>query len=233
MFSKTRDISPPVPTPSGFAALGRHLGRGGWRWIWEWAFLSTSFPSVLQSVEPLDPSEKANKVLARVFKETELRKLKVLGSGIFGTVHKVSAHRKFGEVGKGSRAKRREIGERSFHSIPFNSVLGPKTSKLRKKEIRLERLEVTRSRGGVEKKESEVAQSCPTLCYPMEYIAHQAPLSMGFSRQEYWRCRFLHPGDLPNPGIEPSSSALQADALTSGLPGKPRFSTGVGGGGTG
>ena len=103
MFSKTRDISPPVPTPSGFAALGRHLGRGGWRWIWEWAFLSTSFPSVLQSVEPLDPSEKANKVLARVFKETELRKLKVLGSGIFGTVHKVSAHRKFGEVGKGSR----------------------------------------------------------------------------------------------------------------------------------
>ena len=34
------------------------------------------------------------------------------------------AHRKFGEVGKGSRAKRREIGERSFHSIPFNSVLG-------------------------------------------------------------------------------------------------------------
>ncbi|MXQ97787.1 hypothetical protein E5288_WYG018357 [Bos mutus] len=41
-----------------------------------------------ESVEPLDPSEKANKVLARVFKETELRKLKVLGSGIFGTVHK-------------------------------------------------------------------------------------------------------------------------------------------------
>uniref|UniRef100_A0A8C8SKU6 Receptor protein-tyrosine kinase n=1 Tax=Pelusios castaneus TaxID=367368 RepID=A0A8C8SKU6_9SAUR len=41
-----------------------------------------------ESLEPLDPSEKANKVLARIFKETELRKLKVLGSGVFGTVHK-------------------------------------------------------------------------------------------------------------------------------------------------
>jgi len=41
-----------------------------------------------ESIEPLDPSEKANKVLARIFKETELRKLKVLGSGVFGTVHK-------------------------------------------------------------------------------------------------------------------------------------------------
>nr|KAF6494742.1 hypothetical protein HJG63_004579 [Rousettus aegyptiacus] len=41
-----------------------------------------------ESIEPLDPSEKANKVLARIFKETELRKLKVLGAGVFGTVHK-------------------------------------------------------------------------------------------------------------------------------------------------
>ncbi|XP_037705555.1 receptor tyrosine-protein kinase erbB-3-like [Choloepus didactylus] len=41
-----------------------------------------------ESIEPLDPSEKANKVSARIFKETELRKLKVLGSGVFGTVHK-------------------------------------------------------------------------------------------------------------------------------------------------
>ena len=35
------------------------------------------------------------------------------------------------------------------------------------------------------KKESEVAQSCPTLCNPMDSSLHQAPLSMGFSRQEY------------------------------------------------
>ena len=53
-------------------------------------------------------------------------------------------------------------------------------------------------------------------------IAHQAPLSMGFSRQEYWSgLPFSSPGDLPNPGIEPSSPALQAGSLTSELPGKP------------
>jgi len=45
---------------------------------------------------------------------------------------------------------------------------------------------------------------------------------MGFSRQEYWsRVTFPSPGDLANPGIEPRSPALQADALTSELPGKP------------
>ena len=47
------------------------------------------------------------------------------------------------------------------------------------------------------------AKLCPTLCNPMDYIAFQAPLSMEFSRQEYWsRLPFLSPGDLPNPGIE-------------------------------
>ena len=53
-------------------------------------------------------------------------------------------------------------------------------------------------------------------------VAHQAPLSMGFSRQEYWNgLPFPSPGDLPDPGIEPRSPALQADALTSEPPGKP------------
>ena len=53
-------------------------------------------------------------------------------------------------------------------------------------------------------------------------VAHQAPLSMGFSRQEYWNgLPFPSPGDLPNPGIEPGSPALQADALSSEPPGKP------------
>ena len=52
--------------------------------------------------------------------------------------------------------------------------------------------------------------------------AHQAPPSMGFSRQEYWSgLPFPSPGDLPDPGIEPRSPALQADALTSEPPGKP------------
>ena len=53
-------------------------------------------------------------------------------------------------------------------------------------------------------------------------VAHQPPLSWGFSRQEYQsRLAFPSPGDLPNPGIKPSSPALQADSLRSELPGKP------------
>ena len=53
-------------------------------------------------------------------------------------------------------------------------------------------------------------------------VALQAPLFMGFSRQEYWSgLPFPFPGNLPDPGIEPRSLALQADALTSEPPGKP------------
>ena len=53
-------------------------------------------------------------------------------------------------------------------------------------------------------------------------VAYQAPLSMGFSRQECWSgLPFPSPGDLPNPGIEPGSPALQADALPSEPLGKP------------
>ena len=47
-------------------------------------------------------------------------------------------------------------------------------------------------------------------------VTYQASLSMGFSRQEYWSgLPFPSPGDLPDPGIEPRSPALEADALTS------------------
>ena len=53
-------------------------------------------------------------------------------------------------------------------------------------------------------------------------VAYQAPPSMGFSRQEYWNgLPFPSPEDLPNPGIEPGSPALQTDALPSESPGKP------------
>ena len=53
-------------------------------------------------------------------------------------------------------------------------------------------------------------------------VACQAPPSMGFSRQEYWSgWPFPSPGDLPDPGIEPGSSALQVDSLPSELPGNP------------
>ena len=49
-------------------------------------------------------------------------------------------------------------------------------------------------------------------------IAHQAPLSMGFSRQEYWSgLLFPSLGDLPDPGIDPGSPALQEDSLLTEL----------------
>ena len=52
-------------------------------------------------------------------------------------------------------------------------------------------------------------------------VAYQDPLSMGFSRQEYWSgLPFPSPGDLPDPGIELGSPALQADTLPSGPSGK-------------
>ena len=55
-------------------------------------------------------------------------------------------------------------------------------------------------------------------------VAYQAPPSMGFSRQECWSgLLFTSPGDLANPGIEPGSPALQADALLSEPPGKPQI----------
>ena len=53
-------------------------------------------------------------------------------------------------------------------------------------------------------------------------VACQDPLSMGFSRQEYWSgLPFLPPGDLPNPGIQPSSPALIGRFFTTEPPGKP------------
>ena len=53
-------------------------------------------------------------------------------------------------------------------------------------------------------------------------VVHQAPLSMKLSRQEYWsRLPFPFLVDLPHPGIEPGSLALQADSLSSALLGNP------------
>ena len=66
-----------------------------------------------------------------------------------------------------------------------------------------------------------LAQSCPTDSATPWTVAHQAPPSTGFSRQEYWTgLPFPSPGDLPDPGIEPRSPTLQADALTSEPPHK-------------
>ena len=69
-----------------------------------------------------------------------------------------------------------------------------------------------------------VTQRCPTLCDPRT-VAHQAPLSMGFSKQEYWsRLPFPPPGDLLHPGmkpISPASSAMAGRFFTTVPPGKP------------
>ena len=77
---------------------------------------------------------------------------------------------------------------------------------------------------------------CLTSCMPVCVLSHsrvwlfatlwtvarQVPLSMEFSRQEYWSgLPFPYPGNLPNPGIEPRSPALQADSLLSDPLGKP------------
>ena len=66
-----------------------------------------------------------------------------------------------------------------------------------------------------------VPKSYPTLATPWT-VAHQAPRSMGFSRQEYSSgFPFPSPGGLPDPGIEPGSPALQVDSLPTELWGKP------------
>ena len=57
-------------------------------------------------------------------------------------------------------------------------------------------------------------------CFRFHGLASQAPLSMGFSRQEYWSgLPFSSPGDLPDPGTESRSPAFQADSLPTEPPG--------------
>ena len=59
-----------------------------------------------------------------------------------------------------------------------------------------------------------VAKLCPTLATPWA-VAFQAPLFMGFSRQEYWSgFPFPPPGDIPNPGIKPRVSCIAGTFLT-------------------
>ena len=74
-----------------------------------------------------------------------------------------------------------------------------------------------RSRSGL------VANSCLTLATPGT-VAHQAPLSIGFSRQEYWSgLPFPTPGNLPNPVIELSGSFIAGRFFPTEPPGKPLY----------
>ena len=73
--------------------------------------------------------------------------------------------------------------------------------------------------------ESEVAQSCPTLCDTMDSGLHQPPPSMGFSRQEYWSgLTFPSPGNLPDPGIEQRSPACRQTLYRLSHQGSPQCS---------
>ena len=60
-----------------------------------------------------------------------------------------------------------------------------------------------------------VSKSCPTLCNPMDCVAHQAPLSMEFPRQEYCSgLPFPSLRGLPSPGVKPMSPALSGEFCT-------------------
>ena len=71
-------------------------------------------------------------------------------------------------------------------------------------------------------RESEVAQSYPALCDPMDSSLSGSSIHGIFQAYMCWSgLLFPSPGDLPKPGIEPRSPALQADVLPSEPPGKP------------
>ena len=76
----------------------------------------------------------------------------------------------------------------------------------------------------VSKKGESVKSLSPVRLFVTPWtVARQAPLSVQFSRQEYWSGPpFLSPRDIPNPGIKPGSPALQADPLLSNVPEKPQ-----------
>ena len=68
-----------------------------------------------------------------------------------------------------------------------------------------------------------ISHSVASDFVPPWTVAHQAPLFMGFPRQEYWSgLPFPSPGDLPDPGVEPRCPALQMDSIPSEPPGKPQ-----------
>ena len=75
---------------------------------------------------------------------------------------------------------------------------------------------------GAERKVKVLVTQLCLLSVTPRTITHQTPLSMGFSRQEYWSgLSFPLPGGILDPGMKPGSPALQADSLPSEPPGKP------------
>ena len=111
------------------------------------------------------------------------------------------------------------LGSRARRLSGWSSVVCPNNS------VALQHVGSSQTRDGTfvfstDVKWSEVAQSCLTAT--TWTVAHQAPPSMGFSRQEYWSgLPFPSPGAIPDPGIEPRSPALPADSLPLGQQGSP------------
>ena len=93
------------------------------------------------------------------------------------------------------------------------------------------KIKVGIGKNGMEGIEDKQQQKCQSLSHVRLFatpwtVAHQIPLSLEFSRQEYWSgLPFPSPGDFPNPGIKLQSPVLQADSLPSEPPGKPKTST--------
>ena len=107
-------------------------------------------------------------------------------------------------------------------------VCGRKKERKKRKKRKKERKERQERKERKERKKVKSLSHFQLFATPWT-VAYQARPSMGFSRQEYWSgLPFPSPGDLPDPGIEPRSPALQADALPSEPPGKPRYVAEVG-----
>ena len=138
---------------------------------------------------------------------------------------------KFGKLSSGHRT-----GKVSFHSnpkesqcqrmfnLPHNCASKVMLKILQARFQQYMNWELTDVRVGFRKSRSEVKSLSRVWLFATPWtVSHQAPPSMGLSRQEYWSgLPFPSPGHLPDPGIEPRSPTLQADALTSEPPEKPK-----------
>ena len=112
-----------------------------------------------------------------------------------------------------------------FTSVHNCSLSGRNSHETRNRQKNSWTSNFSRSRGSVHGKRTMLLRLRPTLCNPMDCIARQAPLSVEFSRQEYWSgLPCPPPGDNPKPGIESEflmSLHLQGGSLSLPPPGKP------------
>ena len=110
-----------------------------------------------------------------------------------------------------------------LHTPNLDCIIYHKTVKISQKSLIFKKLAFPILELSILKSPYKVESlNCVRLFETPWTVAYRAPPSMGFSRQDYWSgLPFPSPGDLPNPGIEPGSPSLQADALPSEPPGNP------------